>query len=329
MATSVLICDDSSFARRQMAQALPRGWDVNVHFAADGGEGLAAIKAGRADVLFLDLNMPGMDGYQVLEAIRREDLPTLAIVVSGDVQPQARERILKLGAMGFVKKPVRPQEIADLLATYGIRPSGGGERPAVAIEVDALDGCREIANVAMGQAADFLARLLGAFVLMPVPTVRMIEPTELRALLRASSEDEQVSAVCQGFIGAGLAGEALLVFHESSYADIAELLRHEGAIDDHSRIELLMDIANVLIGACLKGLSEQLNLGFSQGHPMVLGHHLRLADLLHDGAQRWRRTLAIEMAFRIEDRRIVSELLLLFTEDSLAALEKRIASILG
>ena len=70
--------------------------------------------------MFLDLTMPTMDGYQTLEAIRKDDLPIMVIVVSGDIQPEARERVKKLGAIDFVKKPVDKDRIKTILIEYGI-----------------------------------------------------------------------------------------------------------------------------------------------------------------------------------------------------------------
>jgi CheY-like chemotaxis protein len=183
MPTPVLICDDSSFARKQMAMALPKSWDVSVNFAGNGAEALVAIQSGKADVLFLDLNMPVMDGYETLATIRALDLPTLTIVVSGDIQPEAQARVTQLGAMAFLKKPVKEEEIAAVLAQYGIRSAGTTTAAPVQVEVDIRDGYKEVANVAMGQAADFLARLLNVFVLMPVPHVSMIDSADLRMAL--------------------------------------------------------------------------------------------------------------------------------------------------
>lgn len=323
MTTPVLICDDSSFAQKQMARALPGDWDVCLSFAADGAEGLAAIRAGKADILFLDLNMPVLDGYQVLEAIRREDLNTMVIVVSGDVQPEARARVLALGALEFIKKPITEEAVGGILDKYGIRGKPGRMRTDQNIEVDDLDRYQEIANVAMGRAGDLLARLLGAFVKLPVPKVRMIEGSDLHMALQDIEADETVSAVCQGFIGAGIAGEALLTFTESSFTDIAALMRHEGEIDDAVQLELLMDIASILIGACLKGIADQLDINFSQGHPVVLGRHINIGELLERNASRWNRTLAIEIGYRIEHRNINCDLMLLFSEDSLDTLHER------
>lgn len=323
MVTPVLICDDSSFAQKQMARALPRDWDVSISFAINGIEALEALRAGRGDILFLDLNMPAMDGYQVLEAIRGEAINTLVIVVSGDIQPEARARVLALGALDFIKKPIDADKIGEILDKYGIRGMPGQTRSAPGIRVDHLDRYQEITNVAMGRAGDLLARLLGTFVKLPVPRVSMIEGTDLHMALSAIEASETVSAVCQGFIGAGIAGEALLSFTESSFTDIAALMRHEGEIDDGVELELLMDISSILIGACLKGIADQLDINFSQGHPVVLGRHINISELLDRNASRWDRTLAIELGYRIENRDIHCDLMLLFSEDSLDALHDR------
>ena len=61
MTTRVLICDDSSVARKQMARTLPSDWEIEVSFAKHGEEALAAIKEGLGDIMFLDLNMPVME----------------------------------------------------------------------------------------------------------------------------------------------------------------------------------------------------------------------------------------------------------------------------
>ena len=317
-------------ARKQMAISLPAGWNVDITFARDGAEGIDAIKAGKGDILFLDLNMPVMDGYEVLEAIRARDLPTLTIVVSGDIQPEARQRVLSLGALEFIQKPVNSAVIADILNKYGIRTESEttAANPLVEEEMDRFDGYREIANIAIGRAANLLARLLDAFVKMPIPQVNMIEAGELMMTLDNLNNGEKTGAVCQGFIGAEIAGEALLMFSDSSYSDIADLMKFEGEIDEATKTELLMDISSIVVGACLKGLTEQLEIEISQGHPIVIGQHIAIKDLIQKGASRWARTLAIEMVCNIENRNIDCALLLLFTEDSIVALDQRIALLM-
>lgn len=322
MPIPVLICDDSALARKQMARTLPKEWDVDITFANNGAEGIEAIRAGKGEVVFLDLNMPVMDGYEVLQTIQQEDLPALVIVVSGDIQIKAHERVKALGALDFIQKPVSADAISNILQEYGILTIALGDEVAESpmIEVDLRDACQEIANVAMGRAADLLAKLLDVFVLLPIPNVNVLEVSELTMTLKATEEHSTVSALCQGFIGAGVAGEALLLFHDSSFKDMAKLMGLANPEDKNTEMEVMIDTGNVLIGAFLNGISEQLHMKFSQSHPVVLGRHCTVNDLIHDNSEKWSRTLAMEINYRIEDHDVQCDLLLLFTEDSLPTL---------
>lgn len=330
MTISVLICDDSAMARKQMARTLPKEWDVEITYATNGAEGLDAIRAGKGEVVFHDLNMPVMDGYEVLQTVQQNDLPALIIVVSGDIQIKAHERVKALGALDFIQKPVSADAISNILQEYGIltltQKALEDETPM--IKVDMRDACQEIANVAMGRAADLLAKLLDVFVLLPIPNVNVLEVSELTMALKATEESSTVSALCQGFIGAGIAGEALLLFHDSSFQDMAKLMRLADPEDKNTEIEVLIDTGNVLIGAFLNGISEQLDMKFSQGHPVVLGRHCTVNDLIHDNSEKWQRTLAMEINYRIENHDIQCDLLLLFTEDSIPTLSYKLGYLL-
>jgi chemotaxis protein CheY-P-specific phosphatase CheC len=325
MTTPIVICDDSKLARKQLARSLPPHWDVSVSFAADGREAIEAIKQGKGEILFLDLNMPVMDGYEVLQAIRSHDLATRVIVVSGDVQPEAYRRVKQLGALEFIKKPVQSQQIESLLTDFGITFESDRQLQLDDVLVDILDGYREIVNIAIGRAGDLLARLLDAFIILPIPNINTMEKSDLEMTLQQIEKRESVSAVCQGLIGAGIAGEAMLIFNESSFSDIAELMKFRGEIDDAAKLELLMDLSCILIGASLKGIADQLDISFSQSHPCILGTHIRISDILTQLSKNWNKILAIEIPYRIEHREINCELLLLFTEDSIDELNKRIS----
>ncbi|RMF17851.1 MAG: response regulator [Gammaproteobacteria bacterium] len=331
MTTPVLICDDSTVARKQLAKALPEDWDVDVSFAKNGYEALDLIEAGKGNILFLDLTMPEMDGYEVLAQVQKRDLPTLVIVVSGDIQPDARARVMKMGALDFIRKPVDAEVLAGLLRQYGLYDQApepapleaSGEEPISELEV-----YQEVANVAMGQAADMLARLLDVFVVLPIPRVNLLEVTELQMALQATTDSETYSAVCQGFIGSGISGEALLLFHDSSFEDMARLMQYEGELNELVELELLMDVASVLIGACIKGIADQMDVQFSQGHPVVLGQHVDVGELLQNKTWRWKQTLTIEICYSLEGYNVACDLLLLFTEDSLPIMRNKVAYLM-
>ena len=316
MAIKTLICDDSSFARKQIQKSLPENWDFEIAQAKNGVECIDALKAGKGDLLFLDLNMPEMDGYEVLEQIQVQNLSTIVIVVSGDIQPEAQKRVMMLGALEFIKKPLDKNLLESVLDEKDVYEKLTSTE-VLELSDSVRDGYKEIVNVAMGQAADLLARVLGAFVIMPIPNVNMLEVSELTMALSQISENNDVSAVCQGFIGSGIAGEALIIFDQSSMADIAELMKFRSELTEQVELELLMDISSILSGACLQGIAKQLDINFSQSHPVVLGRHIKMDELFKRSATRWKKTLTIEMSISIEERNINCELLLLFTEDSI------------
>jgi CheY-like chemotaxis protein len=120
MSIPLLICDDSAMARKQVKRSLPEGWDVDVTFATNGVEGLDAIKGGKGEMVFLDLTMPELDGYGVLDAVKAENLKSVIIVISADIQPEARERVMKAGALDFIKKPVDKEKLSEVLNRYGL-----------------------------------------------------------------------------------------------------------------------------------------------------------------------------------------------------------------
>lgn len=120
MSIPLLICDDSSMARKQVARSLPADWDVDITFATNGVEGIESVREGKVEMVFLDLTMPEMDGYEVLELIKQEKHKAIVIVISGDIQPEARERVMKLGALEFIKKPINKEKLEDVLRTYGL-----------------------------------------------------------------------------------------------------------------------------------------------------------------------------------------------------------------
>ncbi|MBU0911609.1 MAG: response regulator [Gammaproteobacteria bacterium] len=341
MVAAVLICDDSNLARKQMARALPAEWQQNIQFAGHGGEALDILQRQPIDLLFLDLNMPILDGYQVLAAIQQQQLSVKTIVVSGDIQPEARERVLSYGALDFIKKPVDQQKLNHVLGLVEQKTIQQQEQaktePKIAavkntgsfvLSNDLRDVFQELSNVAMGQAGDLLARLLNVFVKLPIPNVNVIEVSELHMAIASVEQKENTSAVCQGFIGGGVAGEALLILNDSSFVDIARLMQYDGELTTKVELELLMDIANILIGAVLKGLAEQIDMTFSQGHPVVLGQHAPVSELIKANARRWRRTLAIEISYGIENYNISCDLLLLFTEDSIKTLNYKVEFLL-
>lgn len=313
----IVICDDSRLARKQMASAL-RGWNVEITFAELGQQALDAVRAQKGDILFLDLNMPMMDGYQVLEEIRKHDLPTMVIVVSGDVQSEARSRVLALGALEFIQKPCSPEVIADVLNRYGLLSELEHPDDQTHSEetIELPDYYQEISNIAMGQAGAMLASLLDTFVDLTIPRVSLVSLAEIETLL-LSAANRGFNLVSQGFVGPELAGEALLVVKRSNLDSIASLMDMQGQ-EDQFEAELEMFLSNVLIGAFSSSFSKQLDISLSRATPIILRNFSGMSE--RNFPQQ--KTLMISIDYQLKAQGFHCELLIIFTDDSLPKLQE-------
>ena len=120
------------------------------------------------------------------------------------------------------------------------------------------DALREIVNVAMGQAANSLARVLDAFVQLPVPRVRLVHASEvIREISELTAGATNLTAVRQAFTSQ-LRGEALVIYGPKSTDDLAPFMGYGDALSLAEREELLLEVSNILVGACLGGIAQQL-----------------------------------------------------------------------
>jgi chemotaxis protein CheY-P-specific phosphatase CheC len=332
MSLPIVICDDSSFARKAIARSLPDGWDVDITFTENGQQAVDAIEKGLAHVLFLDLNMPIMDGYETMKIIREYDLQTIVIVVSGDVQDEARKRMLALGALEFIEKPINNAKLVEILRTFGIYEGDGksevrqqNNKTGSQLN-DKLDLFREVCNIAMGQAGKNLAKLLDVFVELPIPNVSIVHNNELSMTIAEIDSNKSVSALSKGFVAQGLTGEAIILFTETHVKSLNALLGYNER-DALSELETLMDISNIIVGACLTGIAKQLQLDLTHTTPIILGMHCNMEELVNKNISRWDELLMVEIAYTVPSAKVNFELLLLLPKDCLNSTYERLLSL--
>lgn len=121
MTSSILVVDDSKSSRK-VNLALVRelvGDAATCLEAANGEQALAILTSQTVDFVLLDLTMPGMNGFDVLAEMRRQNLGARVIVVSADIQRVAKERVAALGAVAFIDKPIRMEPLRAVLAQLG------------------------------------------------------------------------------------------------------------------------------------------------------------------------------------------------------------------
>jgi len=120
MSPSVLICDDSNMARKQVLKSLPEEWKTTAQIATNGAEALTILRDNSIDVLFLDLTMPGIDGVGVLQGIQKLKLSCNVFVISADIQPEMQSKVKSLGAKEFLQKPVKADVLINHLQQHGL-----------------------------------------------------------------------------------------------------------------------------------------------------------------------------------------------------------------
>ena len=119
MSFNILICDDSALARKMARRNLPDGFAESIYEVSNGMDALEVLAHHTIDLVLLDLTMPILGGIDVLSEIKRRQLKTFVIVVSGDIQPLMREKVMSLGALSFIEKPIKKELLTAVLRRFG------------------------------------------------------------------------------------------------------------------------------------------------------------------------------------------------------------------
>lgn len=122
--SKILVVDDSKLMHK-MYEVMLRQYPLV--YALDGRQALEALRE-HADVelILLDLNMPNMNGLELLEALRAQGNHTAVVIISTEGREEDTARGLEAGAAAYIKKPFRSDEILDVIARL--------EQPAEAAE---------------------------------------------------------------------------------------------------------------------------------------------------------------------------------------------------
>ena len=135
---TVLLADDEGMIRSALAALLQLEDDIQVVAeCADGTEALAQATRLQPDVCLLDLEMPGLDGVEVAERLRRT-VASRCIVVTRHARPGVLRRALASGVAGFLPKSRGANEVADVIR----RVAGGARYVDPEVAADALSDAR-------------------------------------------------------------------------------------------------------------------------------------------------------------------------------------------
>ena len=180
------------------------------------------------------------------------------------------------------------------------------------------DALQELMNISMGQAANALARLIDAKITLSIPKIVVVDASEFQQMFLT----DQYWFTRQSFLGS-VKGEALTLLARAGTETIGGLMDYPMPLDDRSKEELLLELANILAGACLNGFSTQLALHTKLSMPTMFNAELRQADSF-----RWSSTLLLEVEFQLEGTAFDSRIVICLEQLSIDVLINKLNTLL-
>jgi two-component system, LytTR family, response regulator len=144
MPLTVLLVDDEPLARAGLRVLLERDPDIAaVHEARDGQEAVAAIRAVRPDLVFLDVQMPEMDGFEVVRQIGVTGMPAVVFVTAHD---RYAIQAFEINAIDYLLKPVTEPRFAQALERVKLRlnsTAGAGDSRQIRYLLESLSAPKQ------------------------------------------------------------------------------------------------------------------------------------------------------------------------------------------
>ncbi|MGR5175468.1 response regulator [Vibrio parahaemolyticus] len=313
----ILICDDSKVARRSLANCIAGSFEGEIMYAESGQEALDLMESVAINVLFLDLTMPEMDGFEVLQSLQSTIHEAKIVVVSGDIQQPAQQRCFELGAYAFIQKPLTAESAGPLFNDLHIPFSTLQAVQTPLSKAQMFERFQETANIALGAGAATMSEQLKEFILLPVPTVGELTFSELTMMIQDTLNRDGCCAAAQRFVGGGLHGEALVCIEGESVSLVGRRLGFDHG--EVSRDEIVVNLVNVLVSSFLVSLSEQLGLEFSLREPLRIQSFSPKNSMLNESEH----VFTVEYTYDAEALDLFCSVLFMFDEESVEIIHRQ------
>lgn len=317
----ILVVDDSLFQRNQVTRILHEDGYETVE-AKHGQEALDFLETDIPDLICLDLLMPHLDGFGVLENLRASENTIPVVVLTADIQETQKQRCLDLGAKGFLNKPAKPHELKEIIhgllhdADADIQPS---DPELTSFEADAL---KEMINIGVGKAASVLNDMLNTHVELRVPHIELYDSDGIQGYIDAAPSTSY-SSVKLGF-GGTFKGSASLVFVSENASRLVSLLTGERQEDlqmDSLMAATLTEVGNIVINGVMGSIANIVNGTFQYTVPEYSkGNFSQIVGGTCSNEQAW--FVVADTSFLIAEHEIRGEMVLFFELDAFQGLLK-------
>lgn len=199
---------------------------------------------------------------------------------------------------------------------------------------DEKDILQEIMNIAFGNATADLGEIIDIYVMLSVPSVQVIEIGSLPAYLKDTIKSDGASNIVEQKFWGNFKGSGLLVFPGGSERDLLALMEEQVRDEvEHAPMATLeqgglLEIGNILIGACVGKVTELLDTFVTYSPPLVMQGDLDNCDFLFEHFDPAQTAIVMKTLFTFEKKDISGFLLILTNHDSIGWLRQALNEFL-
>ena len=177
------------------------------------------------------------------------------------------------------------------------------------------DAIQAILNSAMGSAAQSLATVVDSPVEVAIPRTHWVNNNNLQETLSGLKLPSQSIVMRQAFRGQ-LRGEIIILLeHGAKHYQLGKVMGYEENMSPLNIQELTLELANVLSGACISGLSEKLNITLHFGAPSLMSEQASVDEILSGKDLRWTDALFMDVGYKVSSISMKAHIILCMIEE--------------
>lgn len=301
----ILVIEDSEYQRKLIKKVLEK-MNYEIAEAANGREGLKMLEWLQPDCILLDLVMPEVNGWEVLQTLKDREILIPVVVFTADIQDISRQKCEQLGVKAYVNKPIAKKALLEAFEVV----FSDQETEKYYLTSRQLQSLKNVINLGMEKAAVVLNTILQSSIGLHVPIIKVFSNQEIEQELKRLNNNAS-DGIQLNFKGT-FSGCASLIFSTDSIAKIISVLTHEDISDDLNSIKTsaLTEVGNIVINNIMGTIVNLLKLHI---HYSVPAFQKGIVDtLLTHSAQQQCVILLANTQFSVDKLNVDGNIVILF-----------------